>query len=634
MTALETLQRYWGYDRFRPMQEEIISAALGGGDVLAILPTGGGKSVCFQVPALMKDGIAVVVTPLVALMKDQVENLAARGIRALCVHSGMDRREIDTALNNAAYGDFKFLYVSPERLSTSLFRSYLEVMKVCYIVVDEAHCISQWGYDFRPDYLQIAAMRVLVDAPVIALTATATPEVARDIADKLARPAGAAVPERSPGAPGGLRLQDAGTPAQACGACRGFTILKSGFSTGLELDESYFGKDKIDATSGITVSFLVTANSDWDSIAMRTKFGAINVTMPNLQLNVADANAINGDAAMKALFDKFLNAKNERENAFPSTAGAVLESGYAWDSIKNTPNAYVTVTMGANGIVFYLNGNKMLTYPVTMVFGASSGTVKDFIDLFMLAAAKEGVIFTANDTIVEGKELTEAQAVARYNNYLLEHDYYPEPAPVPTHPDWNEDGAFTIGTTDNSVTYTTSMRVYGVERGETLTLEGTLTSKANDPPEGETPNQITFGAWNAPVITLYNGVSVSPVTIRADNWALGADGDQTGETAACSSLGWTIKKTAPALQNTITGNADVWAEIRPIMNNSTLKIALTYSEDGKSFTVAYTFISGEHSWTETYVLTRSDGAELGDEAFSFGIGVDRCSYSVTSFVRS
>ena len=229
MTALETLQRYWGYDRFRPMQEEIISAALGGGDVLAILPTGGGKSVCFQVPALMKDGIAVVVTPLVALMKDQVENLAARGIRALCVHSGMDRREIDTALNNAAYGDFKFLYVSPERLSTSLFRSYLEVMKVCYIVVDEAHCISQWGYDFRPDYLQIAAMRVLVDAPVIALTATATPEVARDIVDKLARPAGAAVPVRSPGASGGLRVQDAGTPAQASGVCHGFTILKSGF---------------------------------------------------------------------------------------------------------------------------------------------------------------------------------------------------------------------------------------------------------------------------------------------------------------------------------------------------------------------------------------------------------------------
>ena len=229
MTALETLQRYWGYDRFRPMQEEIISAALGGGDVLAILPTGGGKSVCFQVPALMKDGIAVVVTPLVALMKDQVENLAARGIRALCVHSGMDRREIDTALNNAAYGDFKFLYVSPERLSTSLFRSYLEVMKVCYIVVDEAHCISQWGYDFRPDYLQIASMRVLVDAPVIALTATATPEVARDIADKLARPAGAAVPVRSPGASGGLRVQDAGIPAQASGVCHGFTMLKSGF---------------------------------------------------------------------------------------------------------------------------------------------------------------------------------------------------------------------------------------------------------------------------------------------------------------------------------------------------------------------------------------------------------------------
>ena len=411
----------------------------------------------------------------------------------------------------------------------------------------------------------------------------------------------------------------------------------------MELDESYFGEDKIDATSGITVSFLVTANSDWDSIAMRTKFGAINVTMPNLQLNVADTNAINADAAMKELFDKFLNAKTERENAFPSTSGAILESGYAWDSIKNTPNAYVTVTMGANGIVFYLNGSKMLTYPMTMVFGASSGTVKDFIDLFMLAAAKEGVIFgttqfagqiTANDTIVEGKELTEAQAVARYNNYLLEHDYYPEPAPVPTHPDWNEDGAFMIGATDNSVAYTTSMRVYGVERGETLTLEGTLTSKANDPAEGEAPNQITFGAWNAPVITLYNGISASPVTIRADNYVLGADNDQTGETAVCSSIGWTIKKTAPALQNTIAENDDVWVEIRPIMNNSTLKIALTYSEDGKSFTVVYTFTSEDHSWTETYVLTRSDGAELGDDAFSFGIGVDRCSYNATTFTRS
>ena len=335
---------------------------------------------------------------------------------------------------------------------------------------------------------------------------------------------------------------------------------------------------------------------------------------------------------MKALFDKFLNAKNERENAFPSTAGAVLESGYAWDSIITTQNAYVTVTMGANGIVFYLNGNKMLTYPVTMVFGVSSGTVKDFIDLFMLAAAKEGVIFgttqfagqiTANDTIVEGKELTEAQAVARYNNYLLEHDYYPEPAPVPTHPDWNEDGAFMIGSTDNSVAYTTSMRVYGVERGETLTLEGTLTS-------------IATGVWNAPVITLYNGVSASPVTIRADNWVLGVDNEATqdGVNVTCSSMGWAIQKSAPALQNTIGNDADVWAEIRAIMNNSTLRLALTYSEDGESFTVAYTFISGEHSWTETYVLTRSDGAELGDEAFSFGIGVDRCSYNVTSFVRS
>lgn len=185
MTARETLKEFWGYDSFRPMQESIIDAALHERDVLAILPTGGGKSVCFQVPCMMKEGIALVITPLIALMKDQVQNLNDRGIKALAVHAGMSRRETDLMLNNAAYGDFKFLYLSPERLNTSLFRSYLEVLNVSYIVVDEAHCISQWGYDFRPDYLQIGRLREIVDAPVIALTATATPKVADDIMEKL-----------------------------------------------------------------------------------------------------------------------------------------------------------------------------------------------------------------------------------------------------------------------------------------------------------------------------------------------------------------------------------------------------------------------------------------------------------------
>ena len=185
MEALEVLKQYWGYDAFRPMQEEIISAAAEGRDVLAILPTGGGKSVCFQVPALMREGIALVVTPLIALMKDQVQNLETRGIKALAIHAGMDRRAVEVALGNAAYGDFKFLYVSPERLKTVLFRSYLEILPVSYIVVDEAHCISQWGYDFRPDYLEIGALRELVDVPVIALTATATPRVAEDVMEKL-----------------------------------------------------------------------------------------------------------------------------------------------------------------------------------------------------------------------------------------------------------------------------------------------------------------------------------------------------------------------------------------------------------------------------------------------------------------
>ncbi len=186
MTPQQVLKTYWGYDSFRPMQEEIIAGALEGKDVLAILPTGGGKSVCFQVPCLMKEGIGLVVTPLIALMKDQVASLQAKGIRAMAIHAGMSGREVDLALNNAAYGDYKFLYLSPERLQTRLFQSYLDVLKVSFIVVDEAHCISQWGYDFRPPYLEIGQLRKRIDAPVIALTATATPIVADDIMERLA----------------------------------------------------------------------------------------------------------------------------------------------------------------------------------------------------------------------------------------------------------------------------------------------------------------------------------------------------------------------------------------------------------------------------------------------------------------
>lgn len=169
------------------MQERIISSVLEGRDTLAILPTGGGKSICFQVPAMMREGLAIVVSPLIALMKDQVQHLNERGIKALAIYSGMSYREIDITLDNAAYGDYKFLYVSPERLRTELFKARLAKMCVNFIVVDEAHCISQWGYDFRPDYLQIARIREIVgyEVPVIALTATATPKVAQDIQEKL-----------------------------------------------------------------------------------------------------------------------------------------------------------------------------------------------------------------------------------------------------------------------------------------------------------------------------------------------------------------------------------------------------------------------------------------------------------------
>lgn len=189
---LATLKKYWGYDAFRPKQEEIISEALAGRDVLALMPTGGGKSICFQLPAMMKEGICIVVSPLIALMKDQVENLRRRGIPALLVCAGMSYREIDATLDNAVYGDYKFLYVSPERLRTDLFLARAAKMNINYLVVDEAHCISQWGYDFRPEYLMISEVRSKIagsafpqKVPVIALTATATRDVAEDIMVRL-----------------------------------------------------------------------------------------------------------------------------------------------------------------------------------------------------------------------------------------------------------------------------------------------------------------------------------------------------------------------------------------------------------------------------------------------------------------
>ncbi len=180
------LKQVWGYDSFRPKQEEIIKEVLRGRDLLALMPTGGGKSVCFQLPALAKEGICIVVSPLIALIKDQVQNLIKRGIPALSIYSGMSRERIDATLDNAIYGNYKFLYISPERLRTAIFRERVAKMNVNFLVVDEAHCISQWGYDFRPPYLKIAEIRGLIgDVPVIALTATATKPVAEDIMEKL-----------------------------------------------------------------------------------------------------------------------------------------------------------------------------------------------------------------------------------------------------------------------------------------------------------------------------------------------------------------------------------------------------------------------------------------------------------------
>ena len=186
MTIHEILKEYWGYDDFRPLQEDIINAVLEGNDTLALLPTGGGKSLCSQVPAMAKEGLCLVVSPLIALIKDQVENLKQKGIPSLAIYSGMNFPEIKKILQNAAYGNYKFLYVSPERLETNLFLEWLPAMHISLLAVDEAHCISQWGYDFRPPYMRIANLREqLPGVPVLALTASATKVVQDDICDRL-----------------------------------------------------------------------------------------------------------------------------------------------------------------------------------------------------------------------------------------------------------------------------------------------------------------------------------------------------------------------------------------------------------------------------------------------------------------
>ena len=183
---LDTLRHYWGYDSFRPLQREAMESVLSGKDTLVLLPTGSGKSIIYQLPTLVSEGLCIVVTPLIALMKDQVDALRRRGIPAVAIHSGLSYRQIDIALDNCVYGDVKFLYVAPERLATEMFRLRVDRMNVSLLAIDEAHCISQWGYDFRPSYLRIAELRrVIPETPVLALTASATPRVAKDIMERL-----------------------------------------------------------------------------------------------------------------------------------------------------------------------------------------------------------------------------------------------------------------------------------------------------------------------------------------------------------------------------------------------------------------------------------------------------------------
>lgn len=182
----DILKQYWGYDAFRSLQEEIILSVLSGKDTLALMPTGGGKSITYQVAGLAKEGICVVITPLIALMKDQVEDLKRRQIQAEAVYTGMEREHVESVINKCIFSPVKFLYISPERLASERFRIKLKQMKVSLFAVDEAHCISQWGYDFRPSYLRIAEVRTFFpEAPVLALTATATPDVVEDIQKQL-----------------------------------------------------------------------------------------------------------------------------------------------------------------------------------------------------------------------------------------------------------------------------------------------------------------------------------------------------------------------------------------------------------------------------------------------------------------
>ncbi|MBR1850823.1 MAG: RecQ family ATP-dependent DNA helicase [Bacteroidales bacterium] len=186
MTKLEALKKYWGYDSFRPLQEAVVDRVLDHADTLALMPTGGGKSLCYQLPAVIMEGVCLVVSPLIALMKDQVENLKRRHIKSACITSGMTSGEAEVVLSNCLYGDVKLLYVSPERLHNRLFVAYFKRMKISFVAVDEAHCISQWGYEFRPSYLQVASVRQHhPEVAILAITATATPEVAVDICQLL-----------------------------------------------------------------------------------------------------------------------------------------------------------------------------------------------------------------------------------------------------------------------------------------------------------------------------------------------------------------------------------------------------------------------------------------------------------------
>ncbi len=421
---------------------------------------------------------------------------------------------------------------------------------------------------------------------------------------------------------------------ETCGA-----ILQSGAANGVELAAEQFGSGKIDPQSGITVSFfLQSANSDFDAVAMRSKWGNINVSLPSLQLNVANSVNLNSDPATKALLDKFWftndNGVRELANAFPSTSGAQPASGFQWDTIKTTPNVYMTITMGADGIVYYMNGNKVLTYPADMRFeGNVQGTVKDFVDLIMLSAAKEGMAFnvtqysgqmSTEDLIIQNDVLDASEAAARYRAYLLENAYYPAAPAAPTHPAWDADGAFTAS---NPSGFTQYVKRFGISQGETVVLSGTL--EANAVPTQNASGGYDSNNWRGFVVPVWSGMNYCGL-LRPDDYVY--EDAFTANSLSCAHSGSVEKQDQSEV---FTGDNAYWASVRKIFQDCTATLTVDYTDSASIvITLKYVATQSENQYANTYTQTYTITGVNGTTDYTFGVGADNATWNVTSFTRT